>query len=597
VSLALAPEVLRICEPPPALTVSEWSDAERLLPESSAARSARYRTAFVEYLRDVMDQATAPSVTRLAVMKAHQVGASEALYNVLGYHMQHQPSPMLLVMPTADAGQAVAKERIGDLIRSCPAVGAIVQSKRSPGPLAAPESTLNMILFPGGFLAIGGANTPNTFARAAVRLAIGDDCDRWPPVVGEEGDPADLLANRTTSFHDGRALFVSTPTMKRGRIDSLYAGSDQRRFHVTCPNCRRADWITWNDPAHWRVVYDEHNPKTARLECGRCGHVVREPERMALVRAGTWRPTAATATAGQIGFHIPAMLSPFVTLHGLVERWLDANQRGRESLRTFVNTSLAEPWEDEDRAIRIGAADGLMQQREGYDAVPMAASWITASIDVQDDRFELLFCGWGARDEAWVLHHEVLHRDAGYDPFAASSWERLYRELVSVRFDHVAGVKLPVCTTVIDSGYQTMHAYRFNRMDRRHIFATKGVRTLEDAHFIKFSQDKDSAMRRGVALVLVATDLGKQRVADRVADGRLHFPVADWCGEEFFAQLTAETCEPIFNPAGVRVGQKWVKQRPRNEVLDLLVLNFAARAIRGTQNLDAYRAQMGLPPT
>jgi hypothetical protein len=32
-------------------------------------------------------------------------------------------------------------------------------------------------------------------------------------------------------------------------------------------------------------------------------------------------------------------------------------------------------------------------------------------------------------------------------------------------------------------------------------------------------------------------------------------------------------------------------------VLDLLVLNFAARAIRGTQNLDAYRAQVGLPPT
>jgi hypothetical protein len=135
VSLALAPDVLRICEPPPALTVSEWSDAERLLPESSAARGAAYRTAFVEYLRGVMDNAIAPGVTRLAVMKAHQCGASEALYNILAYHMVHRPSPMLLVMPTADAGQAVAKERIGDLIRSSPAVGAIVQSKRSPGRL------------------------------------------------------------------------------------------------------------------------------------------------------------------------------------------------------------------------------------------------------------------------------------------------------------------------------------------------------------------------------------------------------------------------------------------------------------------------------
>jgi phage terminase large subunit GpA-like protein len=105
------------------------------------------------------------------------------------------------------------------------------------------------------------------------------------------------------------------------------------------------------------------------------------------------------------------------------------------------------------------------------------------------------------------------------------------------------------------------------------------------------------APRGGVPLVLVSTDVGKQRLADRVADGRIHFPVAPWCSEEFFSQLTAETCEPIVNPAGIRVGQKWVKQRPRNEVLDLLVLNFAARAIRETRNLDAYRAQMGLPPT
>jgi phage terminase large subunit GpA-like protein len=360
-------------------------------------------------------------------------------------------------------------------------------------------------------------------------------------------------------------------------------------------SCRRADWITWSDPAHWRVVYDEHNPMTTRLECGGCGHAVREPERMPLVRTGVWRATAPTSAAGQLGFHVPAMLSPFVTLPGLVERWLDAQQRGRESLRTFVNTSLAEAWEDEDRAIRIGPADGLMQQREGYDAVPMAASWITGAIDVQDDRFELLFCGWGARDECWVLHHEILTRDAGYDPFAAPAWERLYRELSAVRFDHASGVKLPVCTVAVDSGFQTLHAYRFTRFNRARLFATKGVRELQDGHFIKFSADKDSAVRRGVPLILVATDLGKQRVAERVADQRVHFPVADWCGEEFFNQLTAETCEPVFNPAGVRVGQKWLKQRPRNEVLDLLVLNFAARAIRSTVDLAAYRAHLGLP--
>lgn len=591
----LVHDVVRLCDPPPALTVSQWADASRVLPESSAARGARYRTDRVPYLREVTDCTTAPGVGRIAVMKAHQVGASETVYNAIAFHMVYRPCPMLLVMPTADAGQAVAKERIGDLIRSSPAVRAVVQHKRSPGPLARPESTLNLILFAGGFLGIGGANTPNTFARAAVRLAIGDDVDRWPPVVGEEGDPADLLENRTTSFHDGRALFVSTPTLKGGRIDTLYARSDQRRYHVTCPSCGRTDWITWNDAAHWRVAFDEHNPVTARLECP-CGHVIREPERMALIRAGQWRPTSATAPAGQIGFHIPAMLSPFVTLPGLVASFLEAKVRGRETLRVFINTSLAEAWEDEDRTITIGTEEGLMTSREDYDVVPHPASLISCTIDIQEDRFELLFSATGPREELWILHHHVATRDDGYDPYDRTAWERLYRELSETSFVHASGVNVPINIIVVDSGFQTMNAYRFSRFSRFNIFASKGVANLQDGHFIKYSEDKDSPNRPGVPLVLIDTNVGKLRVADRVKDGRIHFPRADWCSEEFFAQLTAEVCEPMFNPAGIRVGQKWVKQRPRNEILDLLVMTLAAQAIRATKNLDAYRIEVGLPP-
>ena len=99
-----------------------------------------------------------------------------------------------------------------------------------------------------------------------------------------------------------------------------------------------------------------------------------------------------------------------------------------------------------------------------------------------------------------------------------------------------------------------------------------------------------------MTLLLIDTNVGKQRVADRVHEHRLHFPVADWAHEEFFEQLVAEEARPIWDPAGIRVGQKWVKQRPRNEILDLVVLNYAARQIRATTDLNAYRQQVGLPP-
>ena len=101
-------------------------------------------------------------------------------------------------------------------------------------------------MFPGGFLALGGSNTPQSFVRWAVRLAFGDDVDRWPDVVADEGDPTDLLSNRTTSFYDALSIFVSTPTLKRGRIDTLFERSDQRRYFAA--TCHRWDFIVWSKP-------------------------------------------------------------------------------------------------------------------------------------------------------------------------------------------------------------------------------------------------------------------------------------------------------------------------------------------------------------
>src|SRR5262249_39654358 len=71
---------------------------------------------------------------------------------------------------------------------------------------------------------------------------------------------------------------------------------------------------------------------------------------------------------------------PFVSLPGLVASFLDATQRGREALQAFVNTSLAEAWNEPDDAVKIGQVGGLMESREAFDTVPMAASWITGAV-------------------------------------------------------------------------------------------------------------------------------------------------------------------------------------------------------------------------
>ena len=89
-----------------------------------------------------------------------------------------------------------------------------------------------------------GANSPNSFARWSVELAVADDCDRIPRVVGAEGDPTQLLINRTTSFPRGVTIFISTPVLAGGRIETLFAQGDQRRYVLPCPSCHRESPVT-----------------------------------------------------------------------------------------------------------------------------------------------------------------------------------------------------------------------------------------------------------------------------------------------------------------------------------------------------------------
>jgi len=573
-------------EPPPDLLVSEWSDASRRLPATSGARGGRWQTDRVPYLRGVMDAVHEPGVRTIALKKAAQVGGSEALHNIVGYFIEHDPSPMLFVQPTVDVAEEWSKERLDDMIRGTPALQRVIREL---------DSTLKLKLFLGGYLAIGGANTPNTFARRSVRIAIGDDVDRFPAVVGDEGDPADLLANRTISFEDlgPLVIFVSTPTLKYGRIDTLYERSDQRRYHVACPACGRWDWVTWNNPAHFRVAFDDRDPATARLECpssghGGCGAPLDEPARQAMVRAGTWRATAVAQQTGLVGFHVPAMVSTLgITLPYLVDKWLMARVKGKESTRVFINTALAEGWED--RGARMNH-QGLMHRRESYGddiEAPWAVAAVTCGVDVQSDRFELTVMGWGPAEERWVLDHRVVPGDPRQLETRSALLTALER-----RYRHASGLDLPIHATCLDTGYATDEMYDFVLMyQARRIFATKGYAGKGGEPIVgKPSEKRPGRRQRPVRLYPINVDDAKASLMSSLAladppaesvvgtrPGAIHFPTAlDTITEEYFAQLCAEHRETRYNRSGIATHEVWVQDRERNEALDCAVLCLAA---------------------
>jgi phage terminase large subunit GpA-like protein len=608
--MRIGADIARAATPPPILTVSQWADRNRKLPESSGARGAQWRTADVPYLRGIMDAVHEPGVRRLALMKSAQVGGSEAINNILGFFIEHDPCPILLVQPAENVAEEWSKERLSDMLRTTPALAAVVTEAKKGAKGAkrehAGESTLLLKLFPGGFLALGGANTPNTFARRAARVTIGDDVDRFPPVVGEEGDPADLLVKRSTTFVDALNVMVSTPTLVGGRIHTLFERSDQRRYFVVCPACRREDWISWSHPEHFHVAWDGEDARTARVECpdvehGGCGFRITEPVRRQIVAVGQWRPTAESREAGLIGFHLPAMVTTLgsASLQTWVEDWLAARAKGKESLRVFINTTLAEGWED--RGARMNS-NALMNKREDYGEaieIPAAAVAITAGVDVQENRFELIVMAWGLAMERWVIDKRVIPGSPKLAETRAALLEALSR-----RYVHASGHQLPIHATCIDTGYETEAVYDFVLAHQsRRIFATKGIAGREGEPIVgKPAEKRRGNQSRPVPLYPVNVDDAKGDVMDaltKITPGPnyIHFPLAlDTIDEEFFSQLCAEHRETRYNRGGVATHRVWVQDRERNEALDCAVLCLGAYKLLNPNIRQLAEALAAAPP-
>lgn len=596
-SLSLTAAWASAWEPPPDIQISDWAEAHRRLPETSAARGARWSNASVPYLRGMMDACREAGVRKVAWMKCHQSAGSTGLDHIIGYHIAHDPCPILMVFPTDGDGEGYSKDRLADMIRSTDQLAAVVRDRAQPRQAAhQAESTLSYKVFPGGFLTIGSSKSPNTFARISVRLAIGDDVDRWAATVGEEGDPVDLMVNRTTSFYDALSIFVSTPVLKGGRIDTLYGQSDKRRYFVTCGSCGREDWITWSDPEHFRVGYDGESPATARLECP-CGARWGETERRRMVSGGEWRATAEAKEPGLVGFHLPAMVSTLgdVTLENLVAKWLSARRRGQEALKVFINTSLAEGWEE--RGARRDAHTFLARREnygEGVD-VPGWAPCLTAGVDVQIDRFELQVIGWGPGEEKAVVDVRSIPGDPKRPETQAALLEAL-----QARYQHESGHMLPIHAVCVDSGYATDEVYDFVLAHQhRGIVATKGFAGRSGEPIVGKPSERSYGRRaRAVRLYPINVDDAKADVYASLAITEpgpryIHFPQK--VDEDYFAQLCAEHREARRNKAGVATHMVWVQDRERNEALDTFVLALAAfRRLR--PNLKHMADQLASTP-
>lgn len=573
---ALAPIERRLRErvfaPPPRLSLPEWADTYAYV--HVGAEKGRWRTDRAPYQRGIMEAISDPAIPEVVWMKSARTGYTELITKAIARHAHIDPCETLVVQPDQFTAERWSRTYLAPEFRDTPALQGLV-SEFAEGGARHSGNTILRKEYPGGDVTCVWASSANRLRFSTNRLVIFDEIDGYPP--NKEGDPIKLGEKRAETYGRRRKVIKgSSPTIKGfSRIERAFLQSDQRFYHVPCPDCGHKQRLVWAN-----VRWDEGKPETAAYACEGCGSLIPHHRKQQMLRGGAWVRTAPEHRI--CGFHISALYSPWVTWEAMAVAFLDA-QGNAERLQSFVNTFLGETWEERGDSFR---AEGILARRETYERVaeerwpcPAGVNVITSATDVQGDRIETLWVGWGKGRECWPLRHEVFLGNPDTDANRPGVWRDLDLAAADPWVHGSGEGRLGLACGVVDSGYltQAVYAYTGPRYGRRW-YAVKG-NPKGDKGLVKPRPSVDD--RSGARFFLYQASTAKDALFSmlrvQVAGPRyIHFP--EWFTQEHADQLTAEKLVRKVGRDG-SVKRMYVKTQDRNEILDLFVMNMVALSL------------------
>lgn len=509
-------------------------------------------------------------------MCASQLMKTEILINFLGFVIDVDPGPMLIVEPREADAETLSKDRVAPMLRDTACLQGKVSSSRSRD---AGNTTLHKT-FIGGHVTFVGAISPSGLAMRPIRYALMDEIDRYPASAGSEGSPTALVIRRTDEFFwNKKIVMCSTPTIDgRSAIAAAYEDSDQGRPLVPCPHCGEFQELSF-----YNLKWERGKQSEPSYRCEHCSALIAQHQKPWMLDQGRWGKRNPDSKIR--GFWISQMYSTRRTWGDLVEEFVAAEKQP-EKLKTFVNTVLAETWKEKGEAPDW---QRLYARREKYapGTAPQGVLFLTAGVDVQADRLEICVLGWGRRKNSWLVDYIVLNGDTAREEV----WVQL-DQIIGTMYRHESGNYLQIRRVCIDSGYATQSVYAWARNHSKSLVSVIKGSSISDGPPVAEASAVDinisgKKLKRGIGVHSVNVFRFKSEFygwlkqnppTDEGRDAGEEYPVGFYHyyeqSEEYFKQLTAE--QLITRVVKGYSKMDWNKVRDRNEALDTWIYGRAA---------------------
>ena len=595
---------------------SEWAERKRYLPPSVTSMPGFYRFEVAPYLREIVDCLSVDSPIReVSVMKGVQLGLTVGvLENAIGYFIDHvKTAPVMLVTADAELAKLRMESYVTPMIQYSQ-LTELIKSSDETNTRKTGKTDRKIEWVGGGFLIPFGAQNANKLRSISIQILLRDEIDGWPDVVGKDGDPIKLSADRTAAYEVTRKIAdISTPLIKgSSKIAKRFAQGDQRYYYVCCVKCSYSQVLRWKHTSNetgvvsgivWELENDRLVPGSVRYLCQNCGHEHINDDKTRLLsteHGAEWRPTAVPATPDHRSYHLNALYSPvgMQSWESCVLKWLEAwdpetnMARDMGQLQVFYNNVLGEPFELQGKKVRFAAVSSHRRVDYRYGEVPNRFAekhcggpilLLTCTVDVQKDNLAVAVFGW-CRDrrpiliDYWRFEGNTEHLDD--EP----TWGRL-RELIENR-EYIAddGKRYRIPLTLVDSGFQTDTVYRFTAEYDSGVFPVKGREgSTKAATFKEFSE---FTTPMGQIAYTISVDYYKERWNaslnrrwsghDLQPAGHFNAPIDTT--DKQLKELTVETMsEKRDKQTNQVIGLEW--HRPSgapNELWDLLIYANAA---------------------
>ena len=549
----------RNLEPPERLTVSRWAEKYRVLDKRASKLPGPWRNYVTPYAVQVMDAFCDVDVEEIVLCFGAQLGKTEIIFNMMGYAIDQDPGPAMLVLPTEDIAEYISRNRLQPMIDLSPKL----RERKTP---VAADFQLKEMKFETMTLYLAWSNSPSQLASKPIRYLFLDEVDKYPPFSGKESDPISLAEKRLSSYYGFHKIVMSsTPTTEDNNIWKRLNSCDViYRYAVPCPHCGEYQFLEFHN-LKWEGEDPSEVLEKTWYECEYCGGIITEFHKQSMLERGRWEVVEKKRESKRkIGFHLSALYSPFVTWGKLASEFLEAKDDPAK-LMDFVNSRLAEPFKKV--VTRRKEEDVLKWKNEKFPpgVCPVDTRAIVAGVDVQEDGF--YYTAYAITEkEAYLIRYGFLN-----------NWEDLKNLLFNSQYKiDTTDKAFPIYRAFIDSGARTSEVYDFCRRFYPRVFPIKGSSTQMASPFKETEIEKSPEMKKRkwikpLRLILINTDYYKDEI-----HRRLEFGGFFWHREtasDFAMQIIAEEKRRVRK--GYRYVEEWVKVHKANHYLDCTVYALA----------------------